>query len=120
MIPFAVKFLLGFQTDYLEATITIGKYLGFVVTFILSFGVVFELPVLSFLLSKIGILTPEFLRSARRYSIVTIFIVAAILTPPDVLTQTMLAIPLLILYEVSIWISAAVARKRNLAEGNSE
>ena len=92
IIPFGLKFLLSFQTDFLEATITIGKYLGFVVTLILIFGVVFELPVLSFFLTKIGILTPEFLRSKRRYGIVIIFIMAAVLTPPDIFTQLMLEI----------------------------
>ena len=112
IIPFGLKFLLGFQTEYLEATIAIGKYLGFVVTLILVFGVVFELPVLSFFLSKIGLLTPEFLRSKRRYGIVTIFILAAFVTPPDIMTQLMLAGPLIILYEISIWVSAVVVRKK--------
>jgi len=112
IIPFAMNFLLGFQTEYLEATITIGKYLGFVVTLILVFGVVFELPVLSFFLSKIGLLTPEFLRSKRRYGIVTIVIIAALLTPPDIVTQIMLAIPLIVLYEISIYVSAIVVRKK--------
>lgn len=112
MIPFAIKFLLSFQSDFLVATITIGKYLGFVVTLILAFGAVFELPVLSFLLSKLGLLTPEFMRTYRRYSYVVIFIIAAVLTPPDVLSQMLLAIPLLILYEISIFVSAAVAKKK--------
>jgi len=112
IIPFGLRFLLSFQTDYLVANITIGKYLSFVVTLLLLFGLVFELPVLAYFLSIIGLLTPEFLRSKRRYGIVIIFIVAAILTPPDAFTQTMMAIPLVILYEVSIWVSAAVRRKK--------
>ena len=120
IIPFGLKFLLSFQTDFLEATITIGKYLGFVVTLILIFGVVFELPVLSFFLTKIGILTPEFLRSKRRYGIVIIFIMAAVLTPPDIFTQLMLAIPLIILYEISIWVSRLVKRKEERTEAESD
>lgn len=120
IIPFAIKFLLGFQTEYLQATITIGKYLGFVVTLILVFGVVFELPVLSFFLSKIGLLTPDFLRSKRRYGIVTIFIIAAMLTPPDVMTQLMLAFPLIALYEISIWVSAVVAKQKAEREAEEE
>jgi len=113
IIPFGLKFLIvGFQTDYLTANITIGKYLGFVVTMILVFGAVFELPVLAYFLSLIGLLTPQFLRSKRRYGIVIIFIVAAILTPPDMFTQSMLAAPLLVLYEISIWVSAAVQRAK--------
>ena len=120
IIPFAMNFLLGFQTEYLEATITIGKYLGFVVTLILVFGVVFELPVLSFFLSKVGLLTPDFLRSKRRYGIVTIVIIAALLTPPDIFTQIMLAIPLIILYEISIYVSAAVVRKKKDQEDDED
>jgi len=120
IIPFAMNFLLGFQTEYLEATITIGKYLGFVVTLILVFGAVFELPVLSLFLSKIGLLTPEFLRSKRRYGIVTIFIAAALLTPPDIMTQVMLAFPLVALYEISILVSAAVAKQKDKEENEDD
>lgn len=120
IIPFGLKFLLSFQTDFLEATITIGKYLGFVVTLILIFGVVFELPVLAFFLTKIGILTPEFLKSKRRYGVVIIFIMAAVLTPPDIFTQLMLAIPLIILYEISIWVSKLVKRKEAKTEAESD
>jgi len=116
IIPFGLNFLLGFQTDFLEANITIGKYLGFVVTLILVFGTVFELPVLAYFLSKVGILTPEFLRSKRRYGIVIIFIVAAVLTPPDVFTQLLLAGPLILLYEISILVSSAVQKKQRAKE----
>lgn len=116
IIPLGLKFLLSFQTDFLTASITIGKYLGFVVTIILVFGVVFELPVLSFFLTKIGILTPEFLRRNRRYGIVLIFIMAAVLTPPDIFTQLMLAGPLIMLYEISIWVSRMVKSKEEEAE----
>ncbi len=119
IIPFGLKFLMSFQTEFLEANITIGKYLGFVVTLLLVFGVVFELPVLAYLLTHIGLLTPEFLRSKRRYGIVIIFIVAAILTPPDAFTQTMLAVPLMLLYEISIWVSAAVRKRKDLQEAKA-
>ena len=112
MIPFAIKFLLSFQTDYLDAMITIGKYLGFVVTLILAFGVIFELPVLAFLLSKMGLLTPKVMRNYRRYAYVVIFIIGALLTPPDIMSQMMLAFPLLILYEISIGVSAMVVRRK--------
>ncbi|MBN1465588.1 twin-arginine translocase subunit TatC [candidate division KSB1 bacterium] len=115
ILRFALQFLLNFQ-EHTENMIAIGKYLGFVVTLILVFGVVFELPVLSFFLSKIGLLTPEFLRTKRRYGIVVIFIAAALLTPPDVMTQLMLAGPLIILYEISIWVSAAAVKKNKEQE----
>ena len=115
IIPFGLKFLLGFQSEYLAATITIGKYLGFVITILLVFGVVFELPILSFFLTKVGILSPEFLRSKRSYGIVIIFIAAAVLTPPDIFTQLMLAGPLILLYEISIWVSSMVRKKQKQA-----
>lgn len=120
IIPFGLKFLLSYQTDFLVANITIGKYLGFVVTLLLVFGLVFELPVLAYFLSLIGVLTPDFLRKKRRYGILILFVIAAILTPPDAFSQMMLAIPLLILYEISIWVSAAVHRKRKSREAERE
>ena len=120
IIPFGLKFLLSYQTDFLIANITIGKYLGFVVTMLLVFGFVFELPVLAYFLSLIGVLTPDFLRKKRRYGILILFIVAAILTPPDAFSQMMLAIPLLILYEISILVSAAVQRQLKRREAERE
>lgn len=116
IIPFGLDFLLSFQSDFLVANITIGKYLTFIVTLLLVFGLVFELPVLAYFLSLIGLLTPQFLRSKRRYGILIIFIVAAILTPPDAFTQTMMAIPLMVLYEISIFVSAAVQKRRKREE----
>jgi sec-independent protein translocase protein TatC len=73
---------------------------------------VFELPIVAFFLTKIGILTPKFMRTYRKHAIVVIFIIAAIITPPDVFSQTLVAIPLLILYEVSIFISARVMKQK--------
>jgi sec-independent protein translocase protein TatC len=95
------------------ANLRIDDYLSFVMRVILAFGVVFELPVLSFILTKIGILTPKFLSSKRRYGIVIVFIIAAILTPPDPLTQLMMATPLLVLYEISILVSKIVVGKES-------
>ena len=118
--------MLGFETAAFQANIEVGKYLGFVVTIILVFGTVFELPVLAFSLTKVGILTPEFLRTKRAYGIVIIFIMAALLTPPDIFTQLMLAFPLILLYEISIWVSAMVRKKdkkkeeEDLEESNKE
>ena len=116
IIPLSLKFLLlGFATDQLESNIQIKEYLRFVTMLILVFGIVFELPLLSYFLSKLELLTPEFLRSKRRYGIVTVFILAAILTPPDVISQVLLAVPLVILYEISIWVSKAVVSKKDKA-----
>jgi sec-independent protein translocase protein TatC len=74
---------------------------------------VFELPIITFFLTKIGLVTPAFMRKYRKHAIVVIFIIAAIITPPDVFSQTLVAIPLLMLYEVSIFISARVIKQKD-------
>lgn len=117
IIPVGLKFLLGFQTESLVASITIDKYLSFVTVMILAFGIVFEMPILAYLLSYLGLLTPQFMRKYRPHAIVLIFIVAAVITPTvDPFTQIMLGVPLTILYEISIFISAAVLRKKQKSQ----
>jgi len=117
VIPYGIKFLLGFQTAKLIANVTINEYLGFVSMLVLAFGVVFELPILSFFLTKIGLLTPPFLRHYRRHAYVLIVILAAVLTPqPDVFSQLMLAVPLMVLYEISIYVSKFSLPKRHAGE----
>jgi sec-independent protein translocase protein TatC len=112
MIPIGLKFLLSFQTEDIVATITLYEYLKFVTMLMLVFGIVFELPLLSMFLTKINILTPSFLTKYRRHAIVVNFIVAAILTPPDVISQMLLAGPLLLLYEISIIVSKIVYKSK--------
>lgn len=116
IIPYGLNFLLNFNNEQFQASIQIKEYLKFVTLLILVFGVIFELPLLSYFLTKMGIVTPEFLRTKRRYGIVTIFILAAVLTPPDVFTQACLAGPLILLYEISIWVSRMVVKKKVDAE----
>jgi sec-independent protein translocase protein TatC len=112
VIPYGLNFLLGFGSGQIEPNIQIKEYLKFVTLLILVFGVIFELPLLSFFLTKLGILTPEFLRTKRRYGIVAIFIAAAVLTPTtDIVSQLLLAVPLMILYEISIWVSKFALKK---------
>lgn len=115
VIPYGLNFLLSFANDQLTPTIQIKEYLKFITLLILVFGIVFELPLLSFFLTKLGLLTPQFLRTKRRYGIVAIFIAAAVLTPTtDIISQLLLAVPLMILYEISIWVSrAALPRKKS-------
>lgn len=112
ILPLGLRFLFGFQTSQLVPMPDISSYIGFAGRLLLAFGVVFQLPLLSFILSKMGILTPAFMRRQRRYAVLIIFVSAAILTPPDVITQVMLAIPLILLYELSVWISAVASRER--------
>lgn len=108
VLPMAWSFFLSFQTSADETALPIqlmpkiSEYLDLMMTMIFAFGLSFQMPVLLALLGRAGLITPQTLTSKRRYAIVFIFIVAAILTPPDILSQCMLAVPLLILYEISI------------------
>jgi len=111
IVPIGIRFLLGFATYYLTPMITVSKYISFVGTLTLAFGIIFELPLAILFLTKLGIVTPQFLSYKRKYAIVLIFIVAAILTPPDIVTQCLLAVTLLILYEVAILFSRFTYRK---------
>lgn len=90
------------------------SYIGLVKSTSLATGLVFELPIIIYFLSKLGIVTPKFLADYRKYSYVIILIIAAIVTPPDVISQTIVTIPLIILYEVSIFISRFVTKKEEL------
>lgn len=110
IVPIGMNFLLGFATDVMRPMITVNNYISFIGTLILAFGIVFELPIASLFLTKIGLVRPSFLSSKRRYAVVFIFILAAMLTPPDVITQCLMAIPLLILYEVGIIFSRMAFR----------
>ncbi len=103
--PLGLKFLIRFQTPSLEPLFSISNYISFVTFFLLGFGSVFELPVVALVLTKLGLVSPHLLRSKRKHAVVILFILAAVLTPPDVVTQLLLVIPLLVLYEVSIWVS---------------
>ncbi|RMD91825.1 MAG: twin-arginine translocase subunit TatC [Calditrichaeota bacterium] len=105
VLKYGLRFLLSFETSSLVATISVNEYLQFVTMLILVFGLIFELPMLSFFLTKLGLLTPAFLRHYRRYGIVIMVILAAVITPPDVFTQLLLAGPLILLYEISIIVS---------------
>ncbi len=106
MLPAALQFFAGFGSATIQNNIAVNEYMSFVVSVLLAAGVVFELPMVSWFLSKIGILKPEFMRKYRRHSIVVIFLLAAALTPgTDPVSQILLAIPLVVLYEVSILVS---------------
>jgi sec-independent protein translocase protein TatC len=112
VLKFGLSFLLTFQSDVLLPMVSIDEYFGFVTILIFVFGLVFEMPVIAYFLTKIGLLTPEFMRQKRRYGIVAIFVAAAVLTPStDAITLMLLAVPLLILYEISIWVSKVALPK---------
>ncbi len=110
--PFAITFLAGYDVGATSAP-TLQSYVSYMTMFTVPTGLVFELPIVVFFLSKVGLVTPEFMRSYRRHAFVIILILAAIITPPDVVTQFLIGIPLFILYEVSILISKRVNDSNN-------
>jgi sec-independent protein translocase protein TatC len=113
IMPSAFKFFVSFGTDKIENNIAIQEYFNFILNLMLGAGLVFELPMLSFFLSKLGLLTPKFMRKYWRHAVTIIFVLAALLTPgTDPVSMVMLAVPLMGLYEVSIWISKFSQKKR--------
>ncbi len=123
VMPTAIRFFLGYQGQITgieqEALPAMGEYLSFVMHFVLAFGIAFLLPVLLMLLERAGIVTRSQLKSGRRYAILIAFVIAAVATPPDVLSQFMLAVPLIILYEISL-VAIWFTERRRAREAGSE
>jgi sec-independent protein translocase protein TatC len=105
VVPVGFDFLIAFGNSVVSVLPSIGKYVGFFTKLLIGFGIAFELPVITFFLAKIGLVNDQMLKDFFRYAVVLIFIVAAVLTPPDVISQVLMAAPLLILYGVSIYIA---------------
>jgi len=116
ILPFGLKFLLGYGGDLIQPVISVSNYISFVTRMILVFGAIFELPIIAVFLTKSGIVTPALMRKYRKYAIIGAFTLGAILTPPDVFTQALMAGPLIILYEVSIWVSVLLWKKPSDSE----
>jgi len=116
--PLSVNFLANYKiSNIIENTITIDSYLSSVATLTLGTGIVFELPIVIFVLSKLGLMTPQFMKAQRRYAVVIILIIAAIVTPtPDIITMLTVSLPLFLLYEISIWVSKVVNKQKLAAE----
>lgn len=113
--PFAITFLGSYDLGAVSTT-SLSSYVNYMTMFTLPVGIVFELPIVVYFLSKIGLVTPEFLKSYRRHAFVVILILAAVITPPDVVTQFLIGVPLYFLYEVSIVISKRVIAKQEAQE----
>lgn len=113
LLPFAIPFLLNYKTENLVAIIRIGDYIDFVLKFLLASGLVFELPLIIVLLSRMGIVSPEWLAKYRKIAIIGAFIFGAILTPtPDVFNQTILSVPIYLLYELGILFARMFGKKK--------
>lgn len=113
LIPTALSFFSSFGTDTFQLNVSVDNYVSFLLSLILGAGVVFELPMVSYFLSKLGLVNPKLMRHYRRHAIVIILIIAAVVTPtPDIITQSLLAAPMILLYEISIFISKFAQKKR--------
>ena len=112
VFPWGFKFFLGFATETIRPLPSMKEYLGFSAKLLLAFGLVFELPMILTFLARLGIVSVAFLTKNRKYAILLIFVMAAILTPPDVVTQIMMALPLMFMYELSIIGARLFGRKK--------
>ena len=115
--PLSINFLANYNiSEVVDNQIDISSYIGLVRASALASGLVFELPIIIYFLTKIGLVTPEFLKKYRKYALVIVLILSAIITPPDIASQIIVAIPILILYQVSIYISKVVIRNQKRKE----
>jgi len=117
VFPYGFKFFVSFATEDIQALPSVKQYFSFAIRLLLAFGLVFEMPIVVLFLTKIGLITPDKMKKFRKFAILGSFILAAILTPPDVATQLMMALPIIILYEISIFLSKTMYRKK---EGESD
>ena len=118
VVPMSVNFFATFKvSDVVQNQFSFDSYIGMIKTSVLASGLFFELPIIIYFLTKLGLVTPKFLRNYWRYAVVIILIVAAIVTPPDVVSQLIVAIPMLVIYEISIFISAIVYKGQLKKEG---
>ena len=111
VLPLGLRFFLALEPPDMTSQWAADEYIGFVLRLIAGFGIVFEMPVLSLFLAKVGVLTAARMRHIRRYAIIGIFVLGAIFTPPDPVSQILMALPLLLLYEISIWVCKIAERK---------
>jgi len=119
--PLSVNFLGAYRVaNEVQNNIDLSSYIGLLRASVLSAGLIFEMPIIIYFLTKMGLVTPEFLRKYRKYALVLVLILAALITPPDVISQVIVAVPMMILYEVSITISKIIIRREKKAEALSK
>jgi len=111
--PLSVNFLGNYSiSDIVERNIKIGSYISLVRSSVLASGFIFELPIIMYFLTKMGLITPDFLKKYRKHALVVVLILAAVITPPDIISQIIVAIPIMLLYQVSIFISRVVIKRQ--------
>ena len=120
VFPYGFKFFLGFASEIIRPLPSMREYLGFASKLLLAFGLVFELPLIITFLARLGIVSVSFLKKNRKYALLLFFVGAAILTPPDVVTQIMMALPLILLYEISIIGARIFGKKTSEEDDNNE
>lgn len=118
ILPIMLQFFMGFQIEEIEEMISFSNYLTFVINTLLSFGIIFELPIIMVILTKFHIISVSFIKKNRKYIILIIFVIAAILTPPEVITQILLAGPMLLLFEVGVLFASIVEKKDKKKKAN--
>ena len=118
VFPYGFKFFLGFASEIIQPLPSMREYLSFASKLLLAFGLVFELPLIITFLARLGMVSVSFLKKNRKYALLLFFVGAAILTPPDVVTQIMMALPLILLYEISI-VGAKIFGKKNFEEDDN-
>lgn len=117
VVPITLRFFISVdQFQSVQATITIQNYINFVLTTLITFGVIFEMPIVTILLTELGLLKPEWLVGSRRVVIVVVFIISAVITPPDVISQILVVIPMLLLFEISIVLSKLIRKRKKKNE----
>lgn len=120
-LPFMLNFLITLEgADYITAAITIESYISFVLLIFIIFGCIFEIPLVTVILAKMGIASPELMTKGRGIAIVLCFFIAAVITPPDIVSQTMVAVPMVLLYQISIWLAKVFYKPRDDEEEEDE
>ncbi len=120
VFPFGFKFFIGFGNEVIRPMLSLREYLSFSMKLLIAFGVIFELPIFMFFLAKIGMVSSRVLVKKRKYAILIVFVIAALLTPPDVVTQGLMALPLMLLYEISIWVVKMGEKKSSNREKDNK
>ncbi len=120
VFPYAFQFFMSFATEDITPMLKLNEYLSFTSMLLFAFGVVFEMPLILVFLGRLGVVTSQGLRKKRKYAILIMFAGAAFFTPPDVVSQVLMAVPLMVLYEISIWLVAASQKKKAAKQAEME